>query len=165
MILWNRIEADPPWPESGGGGRGAQNHYQLIRKPVDIFHTMRHARFADGSPAWRPDDPVGLRGTDRPRARERQADPLTQAARDRGSNRRCIPHGPRAGDVLAHRAKGSALVGKRDRLSASRANQPTSRARKGYWVTVFLLSIISDWAWGDIHTQMIRAGHGDIVCQ
>lgn len=51
---WGCIAADPPWGEAGGGGRGAQNHYQLIDKRADILHTMLGARFSDGAAAWRP---------------------------------------------------------------------------------------------------------------
>ncbi len=38
---------DPPWAEYGGGGRGAQNHYALMRYP-DI------ARAVLSSPSWDP---------------------------------------------------------------------------------------------------------------
>lgn len=55
MILWNRIEIDPPWPEYGGCGRGANHHYPLIKKPEDIYNTIRYARFGDGAEAWTPD--------------------------------------------------------------------------------------------------------------
>lgn len=41
------IVADPPWWESGGGGRGAQNHYPLLRTP-DIIRVMYQ------SGTWRP---------------------------------------------------------------------------------------------------------------
>lgn len=53
--LYNRIEADPPWPLHGGNNRGADAHYQTIKRNADIFQTMKMARFADGTPAWRPD--------------------------------------------------------------------------------------------------------------
>jgi N6-adenosine-specific RNA methylase IME4 len=42
------IQADPPWPETGGGGRGAQDHYDVIRDRSDILRTMVTA------PCWRP---------------------------------------------------------------------------------------------------------------
>ena len=29
--LWRAAVVDPPWEERGGGGRGAQNHYPLIK--------------------------------------------------------------------------------------------------------------------------------------
>lgn len=51
---YHRIEADPPWPEHGGGGRGAQNHYRLLKTRGEILAAMRGARFADGKPAWLP---------------------------------------------------------------------------------------------------------------
>lgn len=34
MKRYRTITMDPPWPESGGGGRGAQNHYPLIGKGI-----------------------------------------------------------------------------------------------------------------------------------
>lgn len=52
---YQRIEMDPPWNESGGGGRGAQNHYPLIKKRGDIYSAIRDARFENGEAAWRPD--------------------------------------------------------------------------------------------------------------
>jgi N6-adenosine-specific RNA methylase IME4 len=52
---FRRIELDPPWNEQGGGRRGAQNHYPLIKKRADIYQTIVGARFEDGSPAWCPD--------------------------------------------------------------------------------------------------------------
>ena len=42
------IVADPPWPEEGGGGRGAQNHYPVENVP-EIIRIMLSA------PCWRPD--------------------------------------------------------------------------------------------------------------
>ncbi len=41
------IAVDPPWPEYGGGGRGAQNHYALMR-PTEILRTIVRA------PVWSP---------------------------------------------------------------------------------------------------------------
>lgn len=29
---YQMIKMDPPWPETGGGGRGAQNHFPVIKK-------------------------------------------------------------------------------------------------------------------------------------
>lgn len=31
MTKWKTAIIDPPWPEYGGGGRGAQNHYPLLK--------------------------------------------------------------------------------------------------------------------------------------
>jgi len=44
------IEADAPWPEQGGGKikRGADKHYDLIKKKEDILRVMVQA------PCWRP---------------------------------------------------------------------------------------------------------------
>lgn len=39
---------DPPWPESGGGGRGAQNHYPLIESPEEICRVIAFC------PLWNP---------------------------------------------------------------------------------------------------------------
>lgn len=33
-MSWPCTVIDPPWPEYGGGRRGAQNHYQLMRTPA-----------------------------------------------------------------------------------------------------------------------------------
>lgn len=41
------IVIDPPWPEYGGGGRGAQNHYALM-SPPEIYRLVARAD------AWRP---------------------------------------------------------------------------------------------------------------
>lgn len=41
------ILADPPWPHIGGGGRGAQEHYPVLRVP-EIIRVMLTA------PCWRP---------------------------------------------------------------------------------------------------------------
>ena len=39
MIEYGCIVADPPWAEHGGGNRGAQNHYPLLKTPriVDVM--------------------------------------------------------------------------------------------------------------------------------
>jgi len=41
------ILADPPWEERGGGGRGAQEHYPLLKTP-DVIRVMVSA------PCWQP---------------------------------------------------------------------------------------------------------------
>lgn len=41
------ILADPPWEERGGGGRGAQEHYPLLKTP-DVIRVMVSAT------CWRP---------------------------------------------------------------------------------------------------------------
>lgn len=41
------IVADPPWEETGGGGRGAQNHYE-VADTASIIRAMVSA------PCWRP---------------------------------------------------------------------------------------------------------------
>jgi N6-adenosine-specific RNA methylase IME4 len=41
------IVADPPWPEQGGGRRGAQNHYPLLKPPQIVKAMLR-------SPEWNP---------------------------------------------------------------------------------------------------------------
>lgn len=47
------VEMDPPWgTDSGGGGRGAQNHYPLITNRRDILNTIVWAKFADGTAVW-----------------------------------------------------------------------------------------------------------------
>jgi len=38
--LYRCIAADPPWPENGGGGRGAQNHYATM-SPKRILATIK----------------------------------------------------------------------------------------------------------------------------
>lgn len=38
---------DPPWPEEGGGGRGAQNHYPVMELPEIVLTICR-------CPLWRP---------------------------------------------------------------------------------------------------------------
>ena len=47
------IAADPPWPETGGGGRGAQNHYD-VQRVKDIPPIMRAARDSSRQPLWLP---------------------------------------------------------------------------------------------------------------
>lgn len=42
------IQIDPPWPEKGGGGRGAQDQYDVIDHRADIL------RVIVTSPSWRP---------------------------------------------------------------------------------------------------------------
>jgi N6-adenosine-specific RNA methylase IME4 len=48
ILPFHCIEMDVPWPEYGGGGRGAQEHYSLI-KSVDDIH-----RVIVTSPLWLP---------------------------------------------------------------------------------------------------------------
>lgn len=45
------IVADPPWTEHGGGGRGAQNHYPLLRTP-EIANVIMDSPARDGSHLW-----------------------------------------------------------------------------------------------------------------
>lgn len=47
MKSYDLILADPPWPETGGGGRGAQNHYSVARYG-DI------PRMVLGAPCFKP---------------------------------------------------------------------------------------------------------------
>jgi N6-adenosine-specific RNA methylase IME4 len=49
---------DPPWPEYGGGGRGAQNHYDLM-SVGNIYHTVMLAR-DEGEPVFAPADSAHL---------------------------------------------------------------------------------------------------------
>lgn len=42
------IQMDPPWGERGGGGRGAQDHYDVIDDRSDILRTVVTAE------SWRP---------------------------------------------------------------------------------------------------------------
>lgn len=37
---YQMIKMDPPWPETGGGGRGAQNHYPVIKKKETILEVI-----------------------------------------------------------------------------------------------------------------------------
>jgi N6-adenosine-specific RNA methylase IME4 len=46
-LSYDLILADPPWPETGGGGRGAQNHYSVV--PYDEIPAA-----VMGAPCWRP---------------------------------------------------------------------------------------------------------------
>lgn len=55
ITLYNRIEADPPWPLTGGGGKGVQEHYPVIKTKTQIYDEMAYARFSDNTPVWRPD--------------------------------------------------------------------------------------------------------------
>jgi N6-adenosine-specific RNA methylase IME4 len=45
---WRCILADPPWPETGGGGRGTGAHYETV--PYDEIPAL-----VLGSPVWRPE--------------------------------------------------------------------------------------------------------------
>jgi N6-adenosine-specific RNA methylase IME4 len=47
MNAFGTIVIDPPWPESGGGGRGAQEHYPLLS-------TSAIAGVIEGSGVWTP---------------------------------------------------------------------------------------------------------------
>lgn len=47
MTHYRCIQMDPPWEERGGGGRGAQNHYDLMSVEA-IWRTVVSA------PVWRP---------------------------------------------------------------------------------------------------------------
>lgn len=47
MTLWDLIIADPPWPETGGGGRGTGNHY--VTPHIDEIPAV-----VLGSPVWTP---------------------------------------------------------------------------------------------------------------
>ena len=49
------VAMDPPWPERGGGGRGAQNHYDLMKVPdiIDlVVASPPIARVAGEAIAW-----------------------------------------------------------------------------------------------------------------
>ena len=48
--MYQCIYLDPPWPENGGGGRGAQNHYPTITKREHILDVIF------GSGVFRPAD-------------------------------------------------------------------------------------------------------------
>lgn len=48
------IMMDPPWPEKGGGNRGADAHYDLVPYS-DIFRVVASARWPDGSLVFDPD--------------------------------------------------------------------------------------------------------------
>lgn len=47
------ILMDPPWEEYGGGHRGAQNHYSLMRLS-EIAKTVMRAEWADRAPVFDP---------------------------------------------------------------------------------------------------------------
>jgi N6-adenosine-specific RNA methylase IME4 len=53
-VTYRCIQIDPPWPEKGGGGRGAQSHYDVIDDRADILRTIVT------SPQWSPDDDCHL---------------------------------------------------------------------------------------------------------
>jgi N6-adenosine-specific RNA methylase IME4 len=48
MTTYRTIVIDPPWPERGGGGRGAQEHY-------DLLDTSEIADVILAADPWRPD--------------------------------------------------------------------------------------------------------------
>ena len=48
MTTYACIQADPPWAETGGGGRGAQDQYDVVADRGEIAHVLR------SSPSWRP---------------------------------------------------------------------------------------------------------------
>lgn len=54
MSGYQTIAADPPWQETGGGGRGTGNHYPTIRSRADILRVMVT------SPHWRPAESAHL---------------------------------------------------------------------------------------------------------
>lgn len=47
-MKYSCIQMDPPWGERGGGGRGAQDHYDVIDDRADILRAIV------ASPSWRP---------------------------------------------------------------------------------------------------------------
>lgn len=47
---WTTVAMDPPWKEVGGGGRGAQNHYQLLSTPEILQVIMRKSPLLDAGP-------------------------------------------------------------------------------------------------------------------
>ena len=48
QLFWfDTVLMDPPWDETGGGGRGAQNHYD-ISSTRDILHAIVGATWDDG---------------------------------------------------------------------------------------------------------------------
>ena len=55
MSEFRTVVIDPPWWEVGGGGRGAQNHYPLMRTP-DIVYTIfdcgEYKRVASRAHLW-----------------------------------------------------------------------------------------------------------------
>lgn len=46
--VYQMIKMDPPWPETGGGGRGAQNHYPVIKTRAEVLDVIM------GSGVFRP---------------------------------------------------------------------------------------------------------------
>lgn len=54
MAPYSCIQADPPWPEKGGGGRGAQDKYDVIDDRADILRVMVT------SPSWNIADDAHL---------------------------------------------------------------------------------------------------------
>lgn len=40
MTRYQLIKMDPPWPETGGGGRGAQNHYPVIKTREEMLSVI-----------------------------------------------------------------------------------------------------------------------------
>lgn len=53
MAAYRTLVVDPPWPERGGGGRGAQEHYAVMGV-ADI------APLVTGSASWTPADDAHL---------------------------------------------------------------------------------------------------------
>lgn len=53
-MTYHCIQIDPPWPEKGGGGRGADKHYDVIDHRADIVRAIVT------SPSWRPADDCHL---------------------------------------------------------------------------------------------------------
>lgn len=53
MSAFSTIVMDPPWPETGGGGRGAQHHYGVL--PWDDVPQV-----ITTAPVWRPADDAHL---------------------------------------------------------------------------------------------------------
>ena len=54
-MIYKTIAADPPWMETGGGGRGTGNHYKTIRSKSDILRVMVTAscwKIADSAHLW-----------------------------------------------------------------------------------------------------------------
>jgi N6-adenosine-specific RNA methylase IME4 len=53
-VTYRCIQIDPPWPEKGGGGRGADRHYDVIDHRADIVRAIVT------SPKWQPADDCHL---------------------------------------------------------------------------------------------------------